>query len=390
MKKFYPATLTMILALCLSISFSVSAQTYAHTYKTTPVLAIGASDWNAVGSDVPIWDGTTGQPPANCDNCLIQLIGPGVIHLNTSINLANNSSLVVGSGVTLVISNSGQTNTFTGANAITMPQNTTTNNTLVLTDNTSVLDASNASLSQYDGVFFTYATVPVVSLKQFGTYGNGNAYFFQGNTILATTGAFFRSPATGPSTLNSSSGILPIILSSFNAVLNAGAVDLSWTTATEANSDHFSVQRSTNAGESWDEIGRVAAAGNSNVSLNYTFTDNKPAQGTSEYRLQLIDKDGKYTYSEVKSISRGIVTGVSIYPNPARDYVNITLAATAGETVLIRLFNNSGALLQEKSVANAGGTTVPVAVSSYPEGNYLIVVSGADGSRQVSKLLIAK
>lgn len=388
MKKLYPSTLSLLIALSC-ISSSVSAQTYAHTYTTTPTLAIGATSWSA-GTGVPIWDPHTGQPPAVCSNCSIQLIGPGVIHMNTSITLTNNSQLVIGSGVTLVFDPSTATNTFTGANDILLPQNSTTNNTIQLTDNTSTLDASNSSLSQYDGVFFTIASAPVVSLKQYGTYGNGNVYSFQGDQPLAITGAAHPSPVSGNVILNSGSGILPIILSNFNAALNQGVVDLTWTTATESNSDHFSVQRSTNAGESWSEIGTVAAAGTSNTPLNYSFTDGKPAQGTSEYRLQLIDKDGSFTYSEVKAVTQGIVTGVSIYPNPARDYVNITLNGTAGESMLIRLFNASGALLQEKNVANAGGTTVPLSVSSYPEGNYLIVVSAADGSRQISKLLITK
>lgn len=382
MKKLYPSTLSLLIALSPCISSSVSAQTYAHTYKTTPVLAAGASNWSA-GSGVPIWDGTTGQPPAQCSNCLIQLIGPGVIHMNTSIQLSNYSSLVIGSGVTLVIDNSGQTNTFTGANGVFMDQST--NSTLVTTDNTSILDASNAG--DYDGVFITTTQTPPSSYKQ---YGRGADYSFIGNNVAFTTGAKYGTTQTGASTLNSGSQILPIILSSFNAALNQGVVDLNWTTATESNSDHFSVQRSTNAGESWSEIGTVGAAGNSNTPLNYSFTDSKPGQGTSEYRLQLVDKDGSFTYSTVQAITQGIVTGVSIYPNPARDYVNITLNGTAGESMLIRLFNASGALLQEKNVANAGGTTVPLAVSSYPEGNYLIVVSAADGSRQISKLLITK
>jgi|GEM_PF-773779 len=385
MKKLYPSTLSLLIALSPCISSSVSAQTYAHTYKTTPVLALGASNWSA-GSGVPIWDGTTGQPLTNCSNCLIELNAPGVIHMNTSINLSGNSSLVVGPGVTLVIDNSGQTNTFTGANGVFMDNSANTNNTLVLSDATSKLDATAAG--DYDGVFITTnATTPEGYFKQYGT---GADYYFVGNTVSLTTGPKLGSSATGFAQLNSGSGILPIILSSFNAALNQGVVDLSWTTAMESNSDHFSVQRSTNAGESWNEIGTVAAAGNSNTPLNYSFTDNKPAQGTSEYRLQLVDKDGSFTYSTVQAVTQGIVTGVSIYPNPARDYVNITLNGTAGESMLIRLFNASGALLQEKNVANAGGTTVPLAVSSYPEGNYLIVVSAADGSRQISKLLITK
>jgi hypothetical protein len=106
--------------------------------------------------------------------------------------------------------------------------------------------------------------------------------------------------------------------------------------------------------------------------------------------LELVDKGGQYTYSSVISVRIGIVTSVSVYPNPARDYVNVTLGGATGESMLIRLFNQAGQLLQEKNVTSAGGTIVPLAVSNYPEGNYVIVVSAADGSRQINKLVITK
>jgi hypothetical protein len=167
-------------------------------------------------------------------------------------------------------------------------------------------------------------------------------------------------------------------------------VNLSWTTDLEVNSDHFAIQRSTDAGATWTTLGTVAAHGNSNLQLNYSYADTKPVQGTNEYRLQLVDKDGTYKYSAVQSIRLGLVTSVSVYPNPARDYVNITLAGNANESLKIRLFNQSGQVLQERNLSNAGGTTVPLAVSSYPEGSYIIVVTGADGSRQVNKFLITK
>ena len=386
MKKFYPSTLSFFVVISLlAFSFSASAQTYSGgTYTTTPVLAgSGPYNWSVTGGGVPIWSGSTGAPPSVCDNCLIQLIGPGVIHLNTSVYLKNNSSLVIGPGVTLQIDNSGATNSFTGSYSIMMSD--LTNSTLVLQNASSELNASGAG--PYDGVLIEYDDqTPVGYKKEFGIAPQG----FVGNTIRDNNAAQQGTTGFGPATLNSGNGILPIILSEFSAVLNQGAVDLSWTTTAEANSDHFAVQRSTNAGSSWSVIGTVAANGNSDVAINYTYTDNKPAQGTSEYRLQLVDKDGKYTYSEVKSIRTGIVTSVSVYPNPARDFVNVTLGGNAGETMLIRLFNQSGAVLLEKNISNAGGTTVPLAVSSYPEGNYLIVVSAADGSRQVSKLVITK
>jgi hypothetical protein len=52
--------------------------------------------------------------------------------------------------------------------------------------------------------------------------------------------------------------------------------------------------------------------------------------------------------------------------------------------------NTTGQLLMEKTVSNASGTTVPLSVSNFPQGDYLIVVVGSDGTRQTSKVLIAK
>ncbi len=370
MKKLY----TLVLCALSILTLSASAQTYSGgTYST-----VLPGNWHTA-SGPGIWSGA--EPPSTCNNCLIILGTPGTVNLNANVTLTNGSKVLVSSGTTLAIGNSGAS-TFAASYSIILTA--TGNNTLQLEDNTAKLDATAAGF--YDGVLAsTISSGSTYSTKEFGNPYNSfidDAFQNQGPAVFGAT-------AVGPVTL-SGVGTLPIILLTFNAVLNDGQVDLTWTTSLESNSDHFAVERSTDAGSTWTSIGTVAAAGNSSTAINYSFTDAKPAQGTSEYRLELVDKDGRYAYSPVKSIRTGIVSSVSIYPNPARDYVNVTLGGSSTETVLIRLFNQSGQILLEKNVSNAGGTTVPLAVSSYPEGNYIIVVTGADGSKQVNKLLIAK
>ena len=51
--------------------------------------------------------------------------------------------------------------------------------------------------------------------------------------------------------------------------------------------------------------------------------------------------------AQVRAIRLGLVTSVSVYPNPARDYVNVTLSTSANGNVAVRLFNQSGQLLIE-------------------------------------------
>jgi hypothetical protein len=68
----------------------------------------------------------------------------------------------------------------------------------------------------------------------------------------------------------------------------------------------------------------------------------------------------------------------------------VVLTGDASVSANIRLVNLTGQMLMEKNVSNAGGTTVPLTVSGFPQGTYLVVVTGSDGTKQVNKLLITK
>jgi hypothetical protein len=375
MKKFY--ILTLVIPCLVLLSLSSSAQYTGGTYT-----AVLAGDWHTT-SGPGIW--ATVEPPQNCNNCKIVVNIEGTVNLNTNVNLSNNSILLVGgTGNTTVlqIGNSSSTG-FAGSYSVILANDGTTSSIKLVTES-SLVNA--AAAGTYDGVLVSYTSGAVTSyFKQVGNAPEG----FVGNSIASSGPASFGTTLVGAANLTSI-GTLPIILSNFSAVPDNGAVDLAWTTDIEINSDHFVVQSSTNAGATWDNIGTVDAQGNSAVAVNYSFTDKKPATGTSEYRLEMVDRDGKYAYSAVKAVRIGLVNSVSVYPNPATDYVNVALSGDASVSANIRLLNLSGQLLMEKNVTNAGGTTVPLSVSNFPQGNYLIVITGSDGTKQVNKLLITK
>jgi hypothetical protein len=375
MKNFY--TLTLVFSY-LFFSLSSSAQTYTGGTYT----AVTVGNWhNTSGS---IWEPT--EPPQNCSNCLIQLTAPGTVTLNTSVTLTNGSKLVVGgssTGTTLLIGNSNASSFGSGYNILMDGSGVT--DYVVLNDNTESISASYAGT--YDGVLqaTTFSASTTVYSKM---VGNAPANF-NGSTPYYDAPASYGNTQSGPVTL-SSIGTLPIILTGFNAVVDNSQVNLTWTTQLEINSDHFVVQSSTNAGAGWNNIGTVAAHGNSSTPINYSFTDTKPANGTTEYRLEMVDKDGSTAYSTVVAVRIGLATSVSVYPNPASTYVNVVLGGSATGNVSIRLMNSTGQLFLEKTVSNAAGMTVPLAVSNFPQGDYLIVIVGSDGTQQVNKLLIAK
>ncbi|HWK04572.1 MAG TPA: T9SS type A sorting domain-containing protein [Puia sp.] len=385
MKKLYSLT-TLSLALTLLIN-GASAQTYTSTYT-----AVRNGSWHTA-SGVNVWD-PNGEPSNDCKNCKI-VINPGItITLNADVLLEQSSTLIIGTAsssdaaAVLSVAGSTGTNWSTAYNVIIMNDGSSPQNSLVIGSSSSMVDATGIS-SQFDGVFTAYSSLGVTSYYK--QVGKGAIAFNQ--TTATNTGTGNQAPATltGPVSLTAD-GTLPIVLLEFTATLNNKEVDLAWTTAQESNSDHFAIQRSANAGSSWQAIGTVAAKGNSSVATNYSFTDANAPSGTSEYRLQAVDKDGKYTYSEIRTTRNGLIGSVSVFPNPAKDYVNITLgsSSTATGNLSIRLINQAGQLLVDKKVTNAGGTTVSLPVSSYPPGNYLIQVTGQDGTRQISKVLISR
>jgi hypothetical protein len=379
MKKLYPFA-----TLLLSIIFSngAEAQTYSATYT-----AVRNKPWH-VESGLNAWD-PNGEPPAHCSNCQV-IINSGVtVTLNTTVTLSGASVLKIGtdgSGATALLINSSNataTGFATGFNIILPNDGSSPSNQIVLNDNISMVSATGAGT--YDGILTSYTSGSVTTyFKQVGNAPSG----FVGD-VAVNSGAVAYQTLTGTKTLNGT-GTLPIILSGFEARLNSDKVDLSWTTLIEINADYFIIERSTDGGAKWLTLGTVAARGNSSGNASYSYTDANPAAGVAQYRLQMVDLDKKTAYSPIKTVRTGLITGVSIYPNPARDFVNVSVGGNETSSLSIRLLNQSGQLLAEKKVTSAGGTTVSLPVSTYPAGNYLIVVKGTDGSQQVSKLFISK
>jgi protein involved in ribonucleotide reduction len=172
---------------------------------------------------------------------------------------------------------------------------------------------------------------------------------------------------------------LPITLTSLRARYNGdnNQVAITWTTSQENNSKEFVVERSSN-GVNFTAIGSVAAAGNSNRSLNYSFTDQHPLSGNNFYRLRQVDLDGKAQNSPVVKvvISQGLY--VSFGPNPARQFVTINIQNNRGP-VAIQLTDLNGRVMQQRSLPATAAQTIQLPVSQLPQGIYLLKVTSTEG-----------
>jgi hypothetical protein len=89
--------------------------------------------------------------------------------------------------------------------------------------------------------------------------------------------------------------LLPVEMTSFTAQYIDGVNVVSWTTASEWNSDYFLIERSI-TGEFTENsvIGSVKAAGTSNTEMSYTYIDAKFDPAINYYQITQIDVNGEY------------------------------------------------------------------------------------------------
>ena len=159
---------------------------------------------------------------------------------------------------------------------------------------------------------------------------------------------------------------------------------INWATASEINSDYYVVERRYE-NEKFEDVGRVAAAGNSTSLKEYLFNDKEIASdGKYYYRLKQYDLDGSFDNSATVLINvrREGNFKTIVYPNPAYNYVNINIETSEVSNVQAVILDVTGKLVMENIISGeipAGRTDVQVPLENLSEGAYVIrIISGQD------------
>ena len=210
-----------------------------------------------------------------------------------------------------------------------------------------------------------------------------------------TTGVFsmqnsapFTSSAVNILTLTPpQSVLLPVDLVSFDARLAPGGVQLDWVTASEINMRAYEIQREDRNG--WITIGKVDARGEQSTT-SYTFLDINPAKGRNYYRLRMVGYDDDISYSPIKDVFwNGTLhqgqDGLTIYPNPASEIVNIQLDNPVAGGILT-LYAMNGTTVTTKVLRDESEHIITVPVDHLPEGIYTLSFLG-DGKQWSQRIL---
>ncbi|MFY7964036.1 MAG: T9SS type A sorting domain-containing protein [Chitinophagaceae bacterium] len=175
--------------------------------------------------------------------------------------------------------------------------------------------------------------------------------------------------------------VLPIRLLAINAAKNDnGTAKIWWVVNGDDNVANYVVEKSINNKE-FAAIGNVKPAG----SNNYEFNDSKILDATTYYRVKFIDNNGSFKYSNVVIVTPKKSMKLEVFPNPTTDYVTVSYPKT---TVVgnVRVTTLEGKTIINQNVAT-GSTQSTINVTSLVAGNYIIVLTDAEGNKSTKTIV---
>jgi hypothetical protein len=208
---------------------------------------------------------------------------------------------------------------------------------------------------------------------------------------------------TGAITCNAPLSSLPVELTSFSYRMKEGNVELLWETATELKNYGFDIEKKTEDGKEWTQVGFVPGHGNSNIVQHYSFKEHPAAITKCLYRLKQIDQDGLSTYSnplEVTIESPGDFVLAQNYPNPFNPSTKIEYQLPVDARVKIELFSITGQIVSElvNTDQSAGVYTIDLGPNTF-KGNasgvyiYRMIATGKGSGKDFvssKKLMLMK
>ncbi len=227
--------------------------------------------------------------------------------------------------------------------------------------------------------FVRFRVKPKATLINGDNVSNTAFIYFDYNVPVVTNTAITQINTTGI--------ITPVKLMNYNLQWknNKKQILNSWATATEVNTSYFNIQRSLN-GKEFTSIGTVAAKGFG----NYEFADNQLPVTRNQvmlyYRLEVVDKDGSKTYSDVREFAiNNLPLTINIYPNPAKEFVTIECEDGIKEVKIIDYLGRE----ISHFVRNDGNIHhLSLNIHHYPKGLYIVKIITSKGELKTEKLLV--
>ncbi len=171
--------------------------------------------------------------------------------------------------------------------------------------------------------------------------------------------------------------VLPLKLTYFNAYKQRNQIELVWETSEELNVSRYEIEQLNTATQQWITKGTVPAKGGSSATT-YNFNDVPNFYGSSAYvlyRLKMIDKDGRITYSSLVKVNfEKLKAELTIQANPIVNgelKFNITGLSTEKKAE-VSIIDYNGRLMLRNTVSTMMNNTLQI--HKLAAGMYKLIV----------------
>jgi hypothetical protein len=182
---------------------------------------------------------------------------------------------------------------------------------------------------------------------------------------------------------------LPLELTSLTAKPLPKSNQIQWTTATERNISHHSLERSADGLSNWQEINRQVGALQSNQTIRYQYEDTEPWLN-SYYRLRSIDLDGTAQLSTIINVARTNkqLAILSVFPIPVQDDLTLVFFAPEEGIGSIAVMDMLGRMTTEKTIDfSKGENRKSLSMKDLPIGTYQLVLRNLTGESEMISII---
>lgn len=148
--------------------------------------------------------------------------------------------------------------------------------------------------------------------------------------------------------------LLPVEMHSFTVEKEGEDAIVTWTTASEENSDYFELQVAEgdalfSDSEAFSSLGVIPAMGTSRELTTYRFVDRQENKtGYRYYRIKSVDKDGSVEYSDLRALRfESFNAQFNLYPNPFKEELNFVYSGDEDLNTQFTLIDQLGRVVKQ-------------------------------------------
>jgi hypothetical protein len=166
--------------------------------------------------------------------------------------------------------------------------------------------------------------------------------------------------------------------------------NLRWIVTCNNIIDHFEIERSSD-GINFSKVGETKGIGTVCKATPFVFSESTSANSGTRfyYRVKAVGTDNSSKRSQVLLISKKAQSNISVSPNPATHYVNVSCNVTSDGIAEVAIFDPAGkTVIHQQQKIFAGGNTFTVqGIERLTKGIYTIRVQ-AGQTITTKKLMI--